>query len=113
LQPTPEIELSRLRNIGWAIWDPIGLRNANAKWRPTDLELLEGEWTDAGALDEYDVYLLQVVSRLRRGEPRNDVAHYLVGIETVDIFGALEPKPPSFERALVTVEAVADYLKSV
>lgn len=31
----------------------------------------------------------------------------------MDIFGALEPMPTSLERAIATIEAVANYLKSI
>ena len=67
----PKVKLSRLREIGWSLWDPIGLR-----------ELSEGDWQDDGACaDEYDGYLLQVVGRLRRGDPTAEVIAYLEDTE--------------------------------
>jgi hypothetical protein len=109
----PDVQLSRLRDIGWALWDPIGLRDANARWSPNDLRLIDGQWAGSSVLGEYDGYLLQVVSRLRRGDALTDVSDYLVRTETVDLFGALEPMPTSLERAIATIEAVANYLKSI
>jgi hypothetical protein len=45
-----KIQLSRLRAIGWSTWDPIGIRD------PCENE--------DGCVDEYDSYLLHVVSTL-------------------------------------------------
>lgn len=50
-----KINLSRLREIGWALWDPIDLKNIS-----------DGEWREGGACaDEYDRYMLQVVTMLQ------------------------------------------------
>ena len=61
----PKFKLSRLREIGWAKWDPIGL--AGTEGQPDD---------------EYDSYLLQAAGRLWNGASREEVADYLVSIET-------------------------------
>lgn len=66
----PKIRLSRLRDIGWAIWDPIGL-------------LDEGEtWDQKPFADEYDSYLMQAAGQLRRKVPIKEVVDYLVKIES-------------------------------
>ena len=94
----PKISLSRLRERGWSLWDPIGLK-----------EFSGGDWQDGGACaDEYDSYLLQVVGQLRRGEPILKVAAYLEEIE-IDHMG-LGRSATTRERAEATVAAIADYL---
>lgn len=55
----PKLELDRLREIGWKEWDPIGLADSPCP------------------RDEYDAYLLQVVSRLQQGKTVDQVADYL------------------------------------
>jgi hypothetical protein len=60
----PKFELSRLREIGWAKWDPIGLCRR-----------------DCLPEDEYDSYLLQAAGRLLNGASQEEVANYLVSIE--------------------------------
>ena len=60
----PKIELSALRQIGWDHWDPIGIRQFDADW-PTE------------APDEYDSYLLRVVSMLRGGQSEAEASAYL------------------------------------
>jgi hypothetical protein len=55
----PEVELERLREIGWQEWDPIGLADSTCP------------------RDEYDAYLLQAVSRFRQGQAVEQVADYL------------------------------------
>ena len=61
----PMFKLSRLREIGWTKWDPIGLGG-----------------TDSRPEDEYDSYLLQAAGRLWNGASRDEVANYFVSIES-------------------------------
>ena len=94
----PAVQLSRLREIGWSLWDPIGLRQISGD-----------DWRDGGACaDEYDSYLLQIVSRLRRGETHEAVAAYLEEMETDDM--GLNRSFNTSERAGATVAAISDYL---
>lgn len=94
----PKIKLSRLREIGWSLWDPIGLR-----------ELSDGEWQDGGACaDEYDGYLLQVAGMLRRREPTSNVVAYLEETETGHI--GLTRNDTTRSRAEATVAAINEYL---
>ena len=61
----PKVRLSRLRDIGWSIWDPIGL-------------LAEGEtWDQKPFADEYDSYLMHAAGQLRRNVPTEEVVDYL------------------------------------
>jgi hypothetical protein len=91
-------KLSRLREIGWSVWDPIGLSQMGGD-----------HWKDGGACaDEYDSYLLQVAGRLRRGEAIEDTVSYLEEIEIVHMGGGRVATTRS--RAEATVAAVADYI---
>jgi hypothetical protein len=85
------IKLSRLREIGWSKWDPIGLNGL--EHRPDD---------------EYDSDLLAAVVRLRDGAEEPGVADYLVDIETEAM--GLEPSETARQRALETVRAIRAYL---
>jgi len=97
MNPYPKIQLSHLRQIGW---DPIGIRSFD-----TD------DWKE-NAADEYDSYLLQVVSKLHRGETTEEAVAYLdrIGSEHMD----LGPITDEAHRAsIATVEAILDYLKTL
>lgn len=97
----PKIKLSRLREIGWSQWDPIGLS-----------QMGDDDWKDGGpCADEYDSYLLGVVGRLRRGEPTSEAVSYLEEIEIVHMGG--ERNSTTRQRAEATVIAIADYLKTL
>ena len=92
----PKIQLSRLREIGWKLWDPISLADENGSC---------GE----GCADEYDRYLLQVVSKLCRGSSKDEAATYLIGIAS-DHMGLSVVDP---DAATATASAIADYLASL
>jgi hypothetical protein len=97
----PKIKLSRLREIGWSHWDPIGLS-----------QMGDDHWKDGGpCADEYDSYLLGVVSRLRRGEPASQAVSYLEEIEIDHMGGGRNATTRS--RADATVAAIADYLATL
>ncbi|MCA3692553.1 hypothetical protein [Aquidulcibacter sp.] len=66
----PKIRLSRLRDIGWRFWDPIGLAGA------------EGAWEDSAAADEYDGYLLTVAAMIKRGESNDSAVKHLIWAES-------------------------------
>jgi len=96
-----KIKLSSLREIGWSLWDPIGLKGISG-----------GEWQDGGACaDEYDRYLLQVAGRLRQGEPTAEIVAYLEKIETGHI--GLSLNETTHSRAKATVAAISSYLSSL
>lgn len=90
----PIAEIATLREIGWRDWDPIGLADSDCP------------------RDEYDGYLLQVVSRLRRGQSVADVAAYLVGVEAEEMgLGPVEAR--SAARAETTVLRIKEYLNTL
>jgi hypothetical protein len=84
--------VSRLREIGWAEWDPIGLK---AVGKLTGLYAPE---------DEYDRYLIHVFSLLSNGASDADAIAYLVDIESNYIGMGL--RPSSHPRAWATVKAI-------
>jgi hypothetical protein len=95
-----KIKLSRLREIGWSLWDPIGLKG------------LDGNRRDGGTCaDEYDGYLLQAAGRLRRGAPTAEVVAYLEETETGHI--GLSRNETTHSRAEAAVTAIASYLASL
>ncbi|PZU88302.1 MAG: hypothetical protein DI528_05430 [Shinella sp.] len=95
IPPPPELKLSRLRDIGWALWDPIGLLGPNQRWDEADAQPFA---------DEYDPYLIEAAGLLRRGASDQDVVDLLVGIE-IDHMGLAE-QPDTRIRAESTVAAI-------
>lgn len=91
----PTIQLSRLREIGWAKWDPIGVGGPDHEW----------------PADEYDTYLLQAAGNLWNGHSVAAVANYFVKIETEHM--GLEVSPGIHERALAVAEAIRDYVETL
>lgn len=87
----PKFKLSRLREIGWAKWNPIGLGG-----------------TDGWPEDEYDSYLLQAAGRLWNGASQEEVATYLVSIVT-DNMGLAEA-PGVHQRANEAAAALSSYV---
>ena len=87
----PKFKISRLREIGWAKWDPIGLSGTES-------------WPE----DEYDSYLLQAAGRLWNGASRQEVASYLVSIETE--YMGLGEAPGIQQRANEVADALRKYV---
>ena len=96
ISPPPRLKLSRLRDIGWELWDPIGLLNEDSKW---------DDEANRSFADEYDRYLVSAASQLRRGAGRAQVAEYLCHIETE--YMGLSENPDAYQRALEVVEAIS------
>jgi hypothetical protein len=92
----PKVQLSRLRDIGFRDWDPIGV-------------LVAGEpWKDHPAADEYDRYLLELVRRLVDGAGEAEAVDFLIWIES-DHMG-LGAKATTEDRAAATVRSIRAYL---
>lgn len=85
------VELDRLRQIGWDLWNPIGL---------------DGAWRSA-APDEYDDYLLHVADMIASGASDSDAAEYLMKIAAEHI-GLTRVDP---EAAAATASAIATYVE--
>lgn len=91
----PTFELSRLREIGWSKWDPIGVGGPDNGW----------------PADEYDSYLLQAAGQLWQGKTDEAVADYLVTAET-DHMG-LTPASGVQARALDVAKAIREYVETL
>jgi hypothetical protein len=77
------LRLVALREIGWTIWDPIGLTGH------------VGDKFDTGPCDEYDSYLLEAFRMAQEGKAAYEVAEYLTQIASIhmglsDVEGAAE-----------------------
>lgn len=94
--------LSRLRDIGWSLWDPIGLMPEGWSWRDDNV---------TGFEDEYDSYLKNAAAQLREGVPEAEVVNYLANVE-IDRM-SLGERPDTLVRAKAVVQAIlADHLIS-
>jgi hypothetical protein len=90
----PSFQLSRLREIGWAKWDPIGVGGPEHGW----------------PADEYDSYLLQAAGQIWNGQSDEEVADYLVRIETDNM--GLDAVPGIRSRTLEVARAMRDHVES-
>jgi hypothetical protein len=81
-----KIRLSRLRDIGWRHWDPIGLEQPS------------------GAADEYDGYLLKVAGMVRANEGDEAAVQYLVWAESE--YMGLGVRADTYARATATIAAI-------
>lgn len=88
----PKIKLSRLRDIGWRHWDPIGLVK------------IDGGWKNSRAADEYDSYLLKAAGMVRRNEGDDEAARFLVWVENEHMGLGLREDIQS--RAEATIAAI-------
>ena len=93
------MKLSAIRDIGWDLWDPFGLNGA------------EGGWRRSNAADEYDHYLLLVVSNLQSGELDRVMVDYLVNIETRHM--RLTDTASALSRAEAAVAATREQVEAV
>jgi len=93
----PPLKLSRLRDIGWTEWDPIGLLPAGDVWDD------HPEFAS-----EYDSYLIRAASELRRGWSVWDAAEYLLSISSEHMGMGLRPEFAA--RAEATAMAIKAYV---
>jgi hypothetical protein len=97
----PPLKLSRLRDIGWTEWDPIGI-------------LAKGEiWDHHPAADEYDSYLLQVASRLRRDWSVADATEFLIWVASEHMGLSAAATTSARSRAEATAKAIKAYLETL
>jgi hypothetical protein len=94
LESPPKIKLSKLRDIGWSLWDPIGLLSPGQRWEDEDCLLFA---------DEYDTYLLEAAGLLRRGAAESEIVDYLVRVEADGMDGQ---RPDMRDRAQAVVDAI-------
>ena len=99
ISPQPRVKLSRLRDIGWALWDPICLLDSS--------EHTSGKWYDEANkafADEYDSYLISAATQLRSGASQEAVVEYLFQIETQHM--ELDARRDTRTRAEAVVNAI-------
>lgn len=96
-----KVKLSLLRDIGWRDWDPIGLLGTKEYWSD------HPEFAN-----EYDSYLLQVVTRFSYHSSVDDVAAYLDQIST-EHMGLGQSHAASRAAALRTATAIKTYLDEI
>ncbi len=99
IEPQPRVKLSKLRDIGWTLWDPIGLLGP--------LGSPFGVWSEEDHLSfagEYDRYLVSAASQIRRGEAEDVVVAYLQGVE-MNYMG-LGRARDTWKRAAAVVKAI-------
>lgn len=99
LAPKPRVKLSRLRDIAWTLWDPIGLLR-----RPGHPTRRWDEDSNLGFADEYDSYLTSAAAQLRDGTPMAEVVKWLMWIEAEHM--GLGERPNARERAEAVVAAI-------
>ena len=93
--PNNSIQLSRLREIGWSKWDPIGLKD---------------EVQESGTLaSEYDSYLLHVASLLKHGRSDAEAVEYLTAIATKH----MDLSKVNRKAAERTVDAIRSYIEGL
>lgn len=93
------MQLSRLRDIGFRDWDPIGILAAGEPWK------------DHPAADEYDRYLIALFGRLVRGEAETEAIDYLMWVESE--YMGMGLSQTAADRAAATVRSVRAYLESL
>lgn len=84
------INLAKMRDIGWSLWDPIGLKHTNCP------------------RDEYDSYIRKALDMLQQGRSSVETIDFLVAMETEHM--GLSPRQDTRNRATRTVEALAAIL---
>lgn len=95
MSSTPKFQLSKLHEIGWSKWDPIGLAG------------LENGWP----ADEYDGYLLQAAGQIWNGSPDDVIADYLIKIETEHM--GLIAAPGIRLRAVGVARGLREYVETL
>ena len=96
--PRPPLQLTRLRDIGWSLWDPIGVLAPGKAW--------EGR----SYADEYDGYLTTVASMLRDGQSTDECEAYLVQVVVGHMGFGPKAETRARESAKATVAAIRAYV---
>jgi hypothetical protein len=95
----PPLKLSRLRDIGWKEWDPIGLLPTGEAWE-----------SYPEFADEYDRYLLHAASRLRRDWLVSDATDYLMWVVSEQMGLGSPSNSLARIRAETTAKAIKAYV---
>lgn len=93
----PKIDIGRLREIGWSLWDPIGLDGKTGVWRQESFA------------DEYDAYLIRAAGMLRNQCDIDEVVSYLFFVETDHMgLGVGTSEAELRKNLLNVVQAISD-----
>ncbi len=96
-QAHPRLDLNRLREIGWSLWDPL------------DLDGGTGVWKEESFADEYDKYLTRTAEMLRDDQEYDAIVRYLFYIESEWMsLGPKEMNQTIAKRLARIVQAIAD-----
>lgn len=90
------MDLSRLRDIGWKHWDPIGLARGDGA-------------PDEACADEYDQYLVHVARMICQGNSKQESTAYLLGIASEHMGLSVV----NAHAAAATTQAIENYLMSL
>lgn len=97
----PSEELIRcLRQIGWDLWDPIGIRSVG-----------DDAW-EKNAADEYDRYLFHIADMLQQGKSVDEAAAYLDRVAT-EWMGLGPGNEATYLASKATATAVSAYISSL
>ncbi len=94
----PNIKLSKLRDIGWEYWDPIGLAQHDGL-----NEVKEN------CDDEYDSYLMQAAGMIWHNKLQKEIIAYLIDIEQ----NYIGMPDRGSEAATQTVGKIHEYLNNL
>jgi hypothetical protein len=96
-----KVRISRLRDIGWTEWDPIGLRRPDG-------------WEGDPAADEYDGYLLRAAGILINGGATGEAIDHLIWGEAENMgLGVTATTRARAARTIDVIRAYVDELRSV
>lgn len=94
---SPKNDIDTLREIGWSLWDPIGLNDTMGGWKGQPFE------------DEYDTYLVKAAGMLRDHCDVEKVVEYLFYIETQHMgMGSKANEAKIRANILNVVEAISE-----
>ncbi|NNC38587.1 MAG: hypothetical protein EX271_01720 [Acidimicrobiales bacterium] len=88
----PKIRLSRLRDIGWTHWNPIGLLEPGQNWE------------DISNADKYDGYLILVAGMVRNDIAEEEAIEYLMTIES-EHMGLGRRSREAAEATIIAIQA--------
>jgi hypothetical protein len=90
----PAVKLSALREIGWGVWDPIGIRDC-----------VSDDYAEWPA-DEYDSYLMVAFGMAQSGRTSSEIAAYLGDIVSrhMGLWGPVEGGEAERETARKIIE---------
>ena len=87
-------KLSKLRDLSWGIWDPIGMKESRVHCE-----------------DEYDAYLIRVIGMFTEDVPKSEIVAYLIEVESEHM--GLGINPTTRFRAEQLVGAIMQYQKTL